>query len=111
MIATGGNINDCLVAPKLIVQCRAGNLICDKGYDSKFIRQQAAQNNITVQIPNRKNNYQPNSFDPALYKLRHRIENFFCRIKRHRAIATRYDKLARNFLSFVYLASTMDALK
>ncbi len=41
------------------------------------------------------------------YKARHLIENFFCRLKQYRAIATRYDKTARNFLAAVYLAATV----
>lgn len=48
------------------------------------------------------------SSDPAIqYKVRHLIENFFARLKRYRAIATRYDKTARNFLGAIHLAVTM----
>ena len=47
----------------------------------------------------------PASYDKELYKKRHHIENFFSRIKDFRAIATRYDKSAQNFLSGVYLAA------
>ena len=43
--------------------------------------------------------------DKELYKARHLIENFFCKLKQFRAIATRYDKRARNFLAAIYLAS------
>ena len=42
-------------------------------------------------------------YDEAMYKARHLIENFFVRIKQFRAIATRYDKTARNFLAAVFL--------
>jgi len=46
-------------------------------------------------------------FDKDLYKERHLIENFFAKLKQFRAIATRYDKLARNFLAGVHLAATV----
>ena len=42
-----------------------------------------------------------------LYEARHLIENFFCRLKQFRAIATRYDKRAVNFLAGVYAASSL----
>ena len=48
---------------------------------------------------------QPNpDFDSYLYKLRHLVENMFARLKQFRSIATRYEKLARNFESMIYLA-------
>ena len=53
------------------------------------------------------NRKQPFSFDRKAYKLRHRIENAFGRLKDFRRIATRYDKLARNFLAAVCLAAAI----
>jgi transposase len=46
-------------------------------------------------------------YDKHLYKARHLIENFFCKLKQFRAIVTRYDKTARNFLAAVQLASAV----
>ena len=46
-------------------------------------------------------------YDMHLYKDRHLMENFFQRIKRHRRIAMRFEKLARNFLAFLFLAATL----
>ena len=46
-------------------------------------------------------------YDQELYKARHLIENFFRRLKQYRAIATRYDQTARNFLAAVYLAAAV----
>ena len=60
-----------------------------------------------IVIPPRKNRKEQQDYDKALYKARHLIENFFCRLKQYRAIATRYDKTARNFLAAVYLAATI----
>ena len=58
-------------------------------------------------IPNRSNRKQPFSFSKRLYKLRWRIEVAFNRLKDFRRIATRYDKLARNFLAAIQLASAI----
>ena len=58
-------------------------------------------------IPNRSNRKQPFSFDKKSYKQRHRIENAFGRLKDFRRIATRYDRLARNFLASVCLVAAI----
>jgi transposase len=56
-------------------------------------------------IPLQANRQSQRDYDKNLYQARHRIENFFCQLKQFRAIATRYDKTARNFLAAVYLAA------
>jgi transposase len=57
-------------------------------------------------IPPRARRLNQRDYDKELYKERHLIENFFCRLKQFRAIATRYDKTARNFLAAVHLAAS-----
>jgi transposase len=56
-------------------------------------------------IPPRTNRSSPRSYDRELYAARHLIENFFAKIKQFRAIATRYEKTARNFLAAVQLVA------
>ena len=58
-------------------------------------------------IPPRSTNGHQRSYDGHLYKARHLIENFFARLKQYRAIATRYDKTACNFLSAIDLAAAV----
>jgi transposase len=58
-------------------------------------------------IPPRSNRKNPRVYDQELYKARHLIENFFARLKQFRAIATRYDKTARNFLAAIYLVASV----
>jgi putative transposase len=58
-------------------------------------------------IPDRNNRKQPFSFNRRLYKERRRIENAFGRLKDFRCLATRYDKLARNFLASVYIVAAL----
>lgn len=60
----------------------------------------------TAVIPPRSHRRVQRNYDKDLYKARHLIENFFAKLKQFRAIATRYDKTALNFLAAVYLVAT-----
>src|SRR5690606_5630687 len=99
-------IHDTTAAPDLIEKIAGGNtVIADKGYDSEKIRTQIEANDMTSVIPRRKNSKRGNEgFDWHLYKYRHLVENAFARLKHFRGVATRYDKLARNYESVVALA-------
>ena len=79
-------------------------MIADKAYDSSTFREAAATNGIKTSIPARSKRTRAVPFSAQLYRHRHRIENFFQKIKRYHRVATRYDKLAENFLGFVCLA-------
>lgn len=104
VILSAGQIADIDQAHALIKDQPAGFIVADKGYDSDtFVSRIAAQGSQAV-IPPRSNRLNPRSFDPHLYQDRNLIERFFSRIKQFRRIATRYDKLAKSFLSFVHLA-------
>jgi transposase len=58
-------------------------------------------------IPPKSSRKTQRTYDREVYKARHLIENFFCKLKQYRAIATRYDKRAVNFLAGIYLASAL----
>ena len=96
---TGGDINDCTAAPDLLAKTPdAETVIADKGYDSQAVRNQVAQQGGKPVIPRRKNSTVGNGdIDWHLYKYRHLVENAFARLKHFRGIATRFDKLGRNF--------------
>ena len=85
----------------------AKRLLGDKAYDSTELRLWLRERGTKCVIPNRSNRKQPYSFSKKAYRERHRIENAFCRLKDFRRIATRYDRLARNFLASVYLVATI----
>lgn len=82
-------------------------MLGDKAYDSAELRGWLKLRGSKPVIPNKSNRKQPFSFDRASYKQRHRIENAFCRLKDFRRIATRYDRLARNFLASVCLVAAI----
>jgi transposase len=86
----------------------ADTLIADKAFDAdaRVIEPLAAAGK-TVVIPPRANRTIVRDYDRELYKERHLIENFFAKIKQFRAIATRYDKTARNFLAAVHLVASV----
>lgn len=110
---TGGEVHDSQAANRLISKIgRATHLIADKGYDSQAIRQRAREAGMKPVIAHRSNSSQPNpEFDQHLYKQRHLVENLFARLKHFRSIATRFEKLARNFKAMTYLACSFIWLK
>jgi len=109
---TGGQVHDSKAAPSLIEQLNAENLLADKGYDSEAIRQNARDKNIKPMIPRRKNSKKLNEeLDGNMYKARHQVENVFARLKHFRSIATRFEKLARNYQAIVSLACAFVWLK
>ncbi len=79
----------------------------DKAYDSAELRESLEDRGTKPVIPNRSNRKQPFCFNKKSYKKRHRIENAFCRLKDFRRIATRSDRLARNFLASVCLVAAI----
>jgi transposase len=105
---TGGEAHDCPVAESLIRRVEAPKcMIADKAYDSAELREELDELGTKSVIPNRSNRKQPFSFSKRLYKLRWRIEAAFNRLKDFRRIATRYDRLARNYLASVCLAAAL----
>jgi transposase len=108
---TGGQVHDLVGADHLLPEMEAGTLIADKAFDAdeRVIKPLLAAGK-TVVIPPKANRKSPRRYDRHIYKERHLIENFFARLKQYRAIATRYDKTARNFLAAVCLAATVDWL-
>ncbi|BBQ92615.1 DDE transposase [Enterobacter cloacae] len=103
---SGGQINDIVHAQSLVSAApKSCSVTADKGYDSDNFRAFIKANGSIANIPRKENSKTGNGhMDWCLYKYRHLVENAFLRIKRYRGIATRYDKLARNYASNVALA-------
>ncbi|GAA4127302.1 transposase [Aminobacter sp. DSM 101952] len=78
---------------------RFDRLIADRGYDTNAIRAAIAANGATVVIPSTMSRRTPIPYVRDAYKARNLVERLRCRLKDWRRIATRYDKLARNFLA------------
>jgi transposase len=107
-LLTGGEAHDRPVAERLIRRVKPPKqMLGDKAYDSAELRDELRKRGTKPVIPNRSNRKQPFSFSKRLYKLRWRVENAFNRLKDFRRIATRYDRLARNYLASVCLAAAL----
>jgi len=106
-LLTAGQTHDLTGADALLPQMAAEVLIADKAYDAdERVLKPLARAGKSAVIPPRQHRTEPRPFDEALYQTRHLIENFFCKLKQFRGIATRYDKTARNFLAALHLAAT-----
>lgn len=107
-MVTAGQASDLCGFDGLSDYIQAETLIADKGYDADArVREVLSAAGKSAVIPPRQNRKRPAEYDKGLYKERHKIENFFSRLKDYRGIATRYDKTARNFLSGVHLAAAL----
>ena len=105
---TGGEVHDPVGADRLLPEMQAGILIADKAFDAdeRVIEPLTSAGKVAV-IPPKANRKAPRDYDRHIYKARHLIENFFAKIKQFRAIATRYEKTARNFLAAVLLVASI----
>ena len=104
VMLTPGQAHDLTCAEPLLERVNPEALIGDKAYDADPFRDSLAQREIAPVIPPKANRTTPAPCDFALYCERNLVERFFNKLKHFRAIATRYDKLARNFLAGVHLA-------
>ena len=105
---TGGEAHDLIGADHLLPGMQADMLIADKAFDAdKRVIHPLTAAGKTLVIPSKANRRSPRDYDRDLYKARHLIENFFAKLKQFRAIATRYDKTARNFLAAIHLAASV----
>ena len=105
---TPGNVSDIKAAPALIERAsRIRYLLGDRGYDANSLRRSLREAGAIPAIPGRCNRKRTIRYDKQRYRGRHLIENDFCLLKDFRRIATRYDKLAANFLSAAALATAV----
>ena len=108
LFLTGGQAHDLVGADHLLPTMAADTLIADKAFDAdERVLDPLAAAGKTAVIPPRTNRSLPRDYDRELYVARHLVENFFAKIKQFRAIATRYEKTARNFLAAVQLVASI----
>ena len=103
---TAGQASDKACAPDLLHALPAASIVvADRGYDWKHLIDLVSARGGQAHIPTQRDRKVQRSVDPSIYRQRNLVERFFCKLKHFRRIATRYDKLARNFLAAVALAS------
>jgi transposase len=110
LIATEGQVSDISCANELVEHLRTGAVIADKGYDSNAFVESIRTKRAKAVIPPRSNRKTKRRYNRVLYRTRNIVERFFSRIKHFRRVATRYDKLAGNYLAFASLACAFGPL-
>lgn len=110
-----GERNDITQARQLVEGKPADTVIADKSYDANWLIELIEQQQAKPVIPPRRNRRQPREYDRHLYKERHLYasggakpyECFFNKIKHYRRLFSRFDKLARNYMSFLGLVAAL----
>jgi transposase len=103
---TPGEAHDNRLCPEPLAGLQPRSmLLADRGYDADWSRALVKQQGAWANIPPQRNRKEPICFSPYRYRARNLVERFFNKIKQCRRIATRYDKLAANYLAFVKLAA------
>jgi transposase len=107
LLITPGQASDKTAVPALLQGLPSAQAaVADRGYDSDAVLALVRQRGSAAHIPSTSRRIIRRSVDPELYRQRSLVERFFCKLKQFRRVATRFDKLARNFLGAVLLAST-----
>ena len=97
-------------AAEEILAPRGKRIVADKGYDSDPLRRKLGVEDVATCIPAKSNRRGRVPFHRGYYRLRHRVENLFQRLKRFRAVGTRYDKSDVHFGGAIHLAAVVDWL-
>jgi transposase len=106
-----GQRHDSVGVAPLIEDVAFGALLADKAFDVDWLRAELNERGATAVIPPKSNRKEQIPCDFHMYRWRHLVENFFCKIKEYRRVATRYDKTDESFEAMIYLAGSLLALK
>jgi transposase len=107
LLLSPGNTNDIALASSLVAAGPIKRLIADKAYDANSLRQLLAHRGAKAVIPSTESRTDPIPYNKTIYRQRNLIERMFARLKDFRRVATRYDKLARNFLAGALIVATV----
>ncbi len=108
LLVTAGQRGDAPQADALLAglaRGAVGHVIADAGYDSDAIRRRVRRLRARCCIRPNPTRKRRKRYDRRRYRHRNVVERFFCRIKRCRRVATRYEKKAANYAGFVWLAA------
>lgn len=102
-----GHRFDTVGVPPLIEDITFGGLLGDKAFDSNAILADLDARGAKVVISQHPRRATPRDIDAEIYKWRHLIENFFCKLKEFKRIAMRSDKTDRSFSAMIHLAAAV----
>lgn len=106
-----GQRGEITAVPDLIEGLTFGAFLGDKAYDANALRDRLAANGADAVIPSNRSRAQAIPHDEEIYKWRHLVENYFCKLKEFRGVHTRYDKTETSYQATIYLAALLIALK
>lgn len=106
LVLTAGQAHDLRAAPDLLDGLECRHVVADRGYDANALLDLIRASGAKAHIPSTRQRLVHRSVNKRIYRQRNLVERFFCKLKHFRRCATRFDKLARNFLAAVALAST-----
>lgn len=102
---TAGQSHDLNAAPALISGLKCRHVVADRGYDSDAFLALIRASGAKAQIPSPRHRIIQRTVSRRIYRQRNLVERYFCKLKHFRRAATRFDKLARNYLATILLAS------
>jgi transposase len=106
-----GQRHDSVGVAPLIQDLDFAALLADRAFDMDWLRAELDERGATAVIPPKANRAGPIACDFHMYRWRHLVENFFCKLKEFRRIATRYDKTDDSFRAMIHLAASAIALR
>ena len=104
-----GQRHDTVGVAPLIKDIEFGGMIADKAFDSNWIIEDISERGAQIIISQRPQRTAPLIIDAEIYKWRHLIENFFCKLKEFKRIAMRSDKTDQSFEAMIYVCSAIIA--
>jgi transposase len=111
LLLTAGQASEHTQAEALIEDFKADFVLADKGYDSDAFVATIKASGADPVIPPRSNRITPRNYDKDIDKERNLVERLFQKLKQYRRVATRYERLARNYMTMLNLACTLIWLK
>jgi transposase len=105
-VLSPGQASDKAYVSELIAGLKPTDLVADRGYDARAVIDLVTSLGGMAHIPTQRDRKVQRTVPHNLYRQRNQVERFFCKLKHFRRIATRFEKLARNFLSAVLLAAS-----
>jgi transposase len=106
-----GQRHDSVGVDPLICDVAFGALLADKAFDNNRLRAELAKRGAIAVIPPKADRSHPIPCDFEMYKWRHLIENFFCKLKEFRRIATRYEKTDESYSAMIHLVGSAIAIR
>jgi transposase len=102
-----GNRNDTVGVAPLIKGLKFDALLADKAFDSNWIIDDMNERGALICISQRPQRLVPLEIDMEIYKSRHLIENFFCKLKDFKRIALRAEKTDTSFEAMIYAVAAL----